>query len=66
MQKPKIKPTVKLIGNSGNSFFIIGTINKALRKHGADKEYIDQFIKEATSGNYDNVLRTAMKYVDVK
>jgi hypothetical protein len=36
----------------------------ALRKGGADKEYIDKFKNEATSGDYDNLLQTVCKYVD--
>ena len=56
---------VQLSGEDGNAFFIIGRVAKALRRAGAPKEDIDAFHKEAMSGDYGNVLRTAMKYVNV-
>jgi len=59
------KPTVKLSGEDGNALFIIGKTIKALRKAGATKEQIDKYKKEATSGDYDNVIGTTMDWVDV-
>ena len=59
---PEIK--VPLVGEDGNAFFIIGRTMKALRRGGIDKEAVDLFREEATSGDYDNVLRTVMKYVE--
>ena len=61
---PKIKPKVKLAGEDGNAFAILGRVIGALRKGGADKEYIDKFKNEATSGDYDSLLVTVCKYVD--
>ena len=66
MQAPNKKPTVNLIGKDGNAFSIMGEISNALRKAGADKEYIEQYFKESTIGDYNNLLKTAMKYVDIK
>jgi hypothetical protein len=57
--------TVKLVGKSGNAFFIIGTVRSALRKAGR-ADAADEFMAEAMSGDYDNVLRTCMKYVTVE
>lgn len=59
------KPEVQLTGTDGNAFSIIGKVSKALRRANAPKEVIDEFMAEATSGDYDNVLQTAMKYADV-
>ena len=59
------KPTVKLVGEDGNAFAIIGRVCIALRKVGHNKEYIDRFAHEAMAGDYDNVLRVCMKYVNV-
>ena len=56
---------VKLVGNDGNAFFIIGSVTKAMRRAKIEKETIDAFTKEAMSGDYGNVLRTCMKYVEV-
>ncbi len=61
----KKKPSVKLIGKDGNAFFILGTVRRALLKAGM-KEEADEFIREATSGDYENLLRVVMEYIDVK
>ena len=56
---------VDLVGEDGNAFAIIGKVRQALRRGGVDDEVVKAFTEEATSGNYDNVVRTAMKYVEV-
>lgn len=66
MVKPSSKPTVKLIGQDGNAFSIMGRVKQALIRAGADKEYIDQYLSEATSGDYDHLLAVSMEYVDVE
>ena len=60
------KPTVKLTGEDGNAFAIMGTVSRALRKAGLPKERIDKYIEESTAGDYDNLLRVAMKWVNVQ
>ena len=37
-----------------------------MKKGGIPKEDLDIFIKEAISGDYDNLLRTCMEYVNVE
>ena len=66
MKQPAEKPKVKLVGEDGNAFAIMGRVSKALKKAGADKEYIDQYMEESMSGDYDNLLCVAMSYVDVE
>lgn len=61
---PKIK--VKLVGNDGNAFAIMGAVKNALRKNGVSKEEIDQYLAESMSGDYNNLLATACKWVDVR
>lgn len=56
---------VQLTGQDGNAFGIIGSVSKALRRGGVDKAEIDEFTNQAMSGDYDNVLRTAMEWVTV-
>ena len=56
---------VQLTGQDGNAMYIIGKVHRALFKAGVSKAERDRFIEEAHSGDYDNVLRTAMKWVDV-
>ena len=66
MIAPTTKPTVKLIGHDGNAFSIMGRVKKALMRSEADKEYIDRYLSEATSGDYDHLLFVSMEYVDVE
>ena len=66
MKGPLTKPTVKLIGEDGNAFAIMGRVKQALRRAGADREYIDKYLSEATAGDYDNLLIVSMEYVDVE
>ena len=61
---PAIK--AKLIGQDGNAFAIIGTVQQALRKGNAPQSDIDEFVVEAMSGDYNNVITTALKWVTVK
>lgn len=54
---------VQLTGEDGNAFFIMGRVRKALRDAGATDEEIQRYTDESQSGDYDNVLRTAMRWV---
>ena len=56
---------VQLTGRDGNAMSIMASVTRALKRHGVEKEEVDAFMKEAMSGDYDNVLRTAMKWVEV-
>jgi hypothetical protein len=62
--KPLTDVEVQLTGEDGNSFFILGKVSKALKKAG-HADLATKFMAEATQGDYDNLLRTAMKYVEV-
>lgn len=57
---------VRLVGEDGDSVAIIGRVRKALRRAGVTQEQIEEFTQEATSGDYDNVLRTCMRWVNVE
>lgn len=56
---------VQLSGEDGNAFFMIGRTIAALRKGGATTAEVNEFQKEAMSGDYDNVLQTIMRWVEV-
>ena len=56
---------VQLTGEDGNAFAIMGAVSKALRRNGVSKEEIDRYMAESMSGDYDNLLRTAIKWVNV-
>ena len=66
MKAPPSKPTVKLIARDGNAFGIMGNVKRALKRAGADKEYIDEYLNEATSGDYNHLLTGSMKYVNIE
>jgi len=54
---------VQLTGEDGNAFFIIARVSKALKVAGHG-DVVEEFQKEAMSGDYNLVLETCMKYVD--
>ena len=63
---PKYDIDVKLTGTDGNAFAIIGKVRKVMRENKVPYEDQVKFLKEAMSGNYDNLLCTCMKWVNVK
>jgi hypothetical protein len=56
---------VQLTGEDGNAYFIIVSVARALRAAKVPKDEIQAFQIEATSGDYNNVLRTCMRWVEV-
>ena len=56
--------TVQLTGEDGNGFFIVSRVRKALEQAGHD-EAGAEFMKEALSGDYNHLLQTCMRYVNV-
>jgi hypothetical protein len=60
---PEIK--VQLTGQDGNAFAIMGAVSRELRKAGVSKDEINEYTKQSMSGDYDNLLRTAMEWVEV-
>lgn len=63
---PKFDIDVQLIGQDGNAFAIMGTVQRALRGAGATPEQIKEYSEESMSGDYDNLLRVAMDWVNVQ
>ena len=63
---PKYAVSVQLSGNDGNAFAVMGAVKSALKKAGASKEELDQYLADSMSGDYDNLLRVAMDWVVVK
>jgi len=60
------RPTVKLIGRDGNAFAILATCRRAAKDAGWTKDEIAAFLAEATAGDYDHLLRTAMERFEVE
>jgi hypothetical protein len=61
---PKIR--VKLVGEDGNAFAIMGRVKNAMSKGGVPQKDITEFLNEAMSGDYDHLLVTCMKWVDCR
>lgn len=66
---------VQLTGTDGNAFALMGEVTDALSRYLRDETDLtaseiqavkDEFTKEATSGDYDHLLRTCMKWVEVR
>lgn len=57
--------TVQLSGQDGNAFAIMSAVKLALKRYGVEKAEIDQYLAESMAGDYDNLLRVAMKWVSV-
>ncbi len=55
---------VQLTGTDGNAFALMGKVQKALRRAG-HSDAVDSFLAEAMSGDYNHLLQTCMKYVNV-
>jgi len=62
---PKYNIEVQLTGNDGNAFAVMAQVTKALRNAGATPEELSQYQQESMSGDYDNLLRVAMEWVEV-
>lgn len=61
---PQVK--VKLTGEDGNVFSIIGRVSKAIRKEVGAKEAGEFQTAAMECGSYDEVLQLCMKTVDVE
>ena len=57
--------SVRLTGNDGNAFLILSRVSQALRKAKVPDAEVQAFQDEATGGNYDHLLQTVMRWVDV-
>lgn len=57
--------SVRLTGQDGNAMVLIGAVRKALRHGGVPASEVTEFVNEAMSGDYNNVLTTCMEWVDI-
>mgnify|MGYP000926631824 FL=1 len=62
---PLTDAVVVLTGTDGNAFAILGKVRRAILKSN-HPELIDQFMTDATSGDYDYLLATCFRYVTVE
>lgn len=57
--------TVEMVGQDGNAFSILARVRAAMKRAGVEPEEIEAFADEATDGDYDHLLGTVMKWVEV-
>lgn len=57
-EKPVVRGPI-----DGNAFAVMGAVRRALKTAGQG-ELIPEYVKKATSGDYDNLLRVSMEYVE--
>lgn len=55
---------MQLVGTDGNAFAILGAFQHNAKRQGWTKKEIDLVLKEATSGDYNHLLATIVKYVN--
>ena len=53
-----------LVGVDGNAFSLMGYTGRALKNEGLGDQ-VSEMQNEAMSGDYDNLIRVCMKYIDV-
>ena len=56
---------VPLAGEDGNAFSILARVRRVMRRAGLPEYEWEAFHEEATSGDYDNLLRTVMLWFAV-
>lgn len=66
LSTPYTNVTVRLVNTDGNAFALLGRVRQALRRAGYDTAFIEGFTAEAMAGNYDELLATIMRYVNVE
>ncbi len=59
-------PTCKLVGEDGNAMNVIARGRRALQRAGYPPEALQAYIVESKSGDYNTVLATAMKWLEVE
>ena len=64
-KQPLTNAVVVLTDTDGNAFAILGRVRRAILDSN-HPELADRFFEEATAGDYDNVIMTCMRYVDVQ
>jgi hypothetical protein len=61
---PHVK--VRLTGRDGNAFAVLSAVRAGMRRALIDERECDAFFKEATAGDHDYLLATAMRWVEVE
>jgi len=66
----KMKPIcrgvkVKLLGEGGNAFHILGSVQAAMKKANVPEATMSEFYEEVISGDYHHLIEICRKYVEI-
>lgn len=56
---------IPMVGEDGNAFSILGRVKRIMRRAGLEDTEWEAFHEEATSGDYDNLLVTVVRWFSV-
>lgn len=56
---------VRLVGEDGNAYAVLGAVLRALRQAEVPEAVVQEFLAEATAGDYDYLLQTVVRWVEV-
>lgn len=56
---------VRLVGEDGNAYSILARVKQAMVRKGIPKQDVQAFLRDATSGDYDHLLRVVCDTVHV-
>jgi len=56
---------IPMVGEDGNAFSILGRVKRIMRRADLPDSEWEAFHAEATSGDYDNLLMTVMRWFEV-
>ncbi len=56
---------IALSGEDGNGLAIVSRVSAALRRAGVPQAKRDEFAEDATSADYDHLLQTVQRWVEV-
>lgn len=59
-----MKKKYTLVGVDGNAFAVMAYVKTAMKKSGFSQEEISDYIKRATSSDYDNLIVESMNMID--
>lgn len=56
---------VKLLGEDGNAFVIMGIVSKALKAANYPAEVVRMYVDQASEGDYGHLLTVTERWVDI-
>lgn len=60
------RPPLKLVGEDGNAFAILGRAKKAMKEAGWSKDLQSEIMVDATDRDYNHLLQVMMAYFDTE